>query len=349
MGGVSKLSAAVIAGIVLVAGLPLLFLIPALTDSPPPPQPVTDTSSRSKKSTSVSPVTGTPEIAVPPVEAAPVEAPAAVAAVPPAVVAPVPVPVVVPNPGAPDVMALEQRLSSLGYLVGKVDGRLDGATRYGITAFQKVEGLSRTGVADGATLSRLQTAVTPEPRFTTPPDHIEVDIPRQVVFMVRGGKVTAIVPTSTGTNEPFTSQGRTRRAVTPNGQFQIFFKRNGWRVSPLGRLYRPAYFNGGIALHGSNSVPISPASHGCVRLPMVFADWFLDNAPVGQVVYVYGGPAGDNPQPLLDEPPVGIGDQGRLPASAPVADIAPPPPPAPPVGPAPNPVSGLLGNLLSPG
>jgi peptidoglycan hydrolase-like protein with peptidoglycan-binding domain len=246
------------------------------------------------------------------------------------------------NTAGPEVMALEQRLASLSYLVGKVDGTLDGATKHGITAFQKVEGLPRSGVADPPTLARLQMANVPAPAFNTPPDHIEIDIPRQVIFVVRGGKVANTLPTSTGNNKKFTSEGYTRRAFTPNGQFQIQYKRQGWRKSPLGMLYRPAYFNGGIALHGSRSVPVQPASHGCVRVPMAFADWFADNAsPVGMVVYVYGGPAGENPQPVLNEPglapPLG---QPAAPAAAPV-----PPPPPPPPGPAGGPLDPLLKGL----
>ncbi len=251
-----------------------------------------------------------------------------------------------PNPAGPEALALEQKLSEMGYLVGRVDGVLDGATKHGITAFQKVEGLARNGVADGPTLARLATAQTPPPLFSTPPDHWEVDIPRQVVFMVRGGKVAAISPTSTGNNKMFRSEGYSRRAVTPNGRFQINYKRNGWRNAPLGRLYRPAYFNGGIALHGSTSIPTSPASHGCVRLPMAFADYLLDNAPVGMVVYVHGGPNGENPQPVLDEPP--------LPAPPPPLPVAEPlplpePVPVPPPEPLPAPPPpGLFDNLLVP-
>lgn len=190
----------------------------------------------------------------------------------------------------PGVLMLEQRLANLTYMTGKVDGVFDGATQHAVVAFQKVEGLPRTGQADPATLSRMDGAVPPRPAFTGPPNHLEVDTARQVVFVVRDGLVSATLPTSTGNNKLFRSQGRTRRAVTPDGQFQIGVKMNGWRKSPLGLLYRPSYFNDGIAFHGSRSVPTSPASHGCVRLPMAFADWFYENAsPPGTVVHVYGG------------------------------------------------------------
>jgi hypothetical protein len=239
------------------------------------------------------------------------------------------------------VTVLEQRLSDLKYMVGKVDGSFDANTRHGVIAFQKVEGLSRSGIVDEATSARLAAASTPAPKYSSPANHLEVDIPRQVVFVVRGGAVSAIVPTSTGTNKNFTADGWTRRAITPNGRFTVTRKINGMRISPLGELYKPSYFNGGIAFHGSGSIPTSPASHGCVRLPMGFADWFFNEAaPVGQVVFVHGGPTGPNPQPTIEDAPAPV---ASIPTEAPIVPPAvniPPPvvtmPPKPPPSPEPT-------------
>lgn len=266
-----------------------------------------------------------PQPAPPPPELAAAQPAAQTAA------APAPPPGPVQNANIADV---ENRLVELSYLVGDVDGVMDGALKHGITAFQKVEGLPRTGELDVATLARLDTASRPTPMFSQPPNHFEVDLPRQVVFVVSNGEVLATLPTSTGNNELFTSQGYTRRAVTPNGKYEIDFKRQGWRYAPLGALYRPSYFNGGIAFHGSKSVPTSPASHGCVRLPMQFADWFADRATIGSTVYVYGGPSGENPQPELDP------DPPAQQQAAPVAQAPPEPG---------NQGNNLLGDLLGGG
>ena len=46
-------------------------------------------------------------------------------------------------------------------------------------------------------------------------------------------------------------------------------------------------FHGNFAIHGYSSVPVWPASHGCVRVPMWLADWLYDQSPVGERVYVY--------------------------------------------------------------
>lgn len=294
-------SPGLLVGMALAVLAPLLLVIPAVVESPAAPAASVAGGDRELSILALGSAAGLLAVPVPaPVtpDAVPEPAPAA----PASAVSAVPVSVD-PDLADPGVRALQQKLVDLGYLVGEIDGKLGSSTRHGITAFQKVEGLQRTGDPDAATLARLETATRPTPAFPTPGDHIEVDIPRQVVFLVRGGEVAAVSPTSTGNNKLFTSQGWTRRAVTPNGRYEIFFKRQGWRDAPLGRLYRPAYFNGGIALHGSTSIPTSPASHGCVRLPMAFADFILDNAPVGMVVYVHGGPHGTNPQPELDQDP----------------------------------------------
>ena len=227
----------------------------------------------------------------------------------------------------PAVQQLQQRLTELRYMVGKVDGVFSSTTRHGLIAFQKVEGLERTGIVDAATGERLASATIPAPKYTTPADHLEIDIPRQVVFVVRGGAVAWVLPTSTGNNKLFTNEGWTRRAVTPNGVFKISRKINAMRISPLGELYKPSYFNGGIAFHGNPSVPTGPASHGCVRLPMPFATWFFENvSPIGQTVYVYGGPSGENPQPTIEDAPAPMPTNTEEPLPTP----EPEPPPAPP-------------------
>ena len=205
----------------------------------------------------------------------------------------------------------------------------------GISTSKWSGGVENLGVGLCAEASRVSVGPSAAPVRSNPSTFWNAVIP----CLVAPSKTP-----STGNNKKFTSQGWTRRAVTPNGQFQISYKRNGWRNAPLGRLYRPAYFNGGIALHGSTSIPTSPASHGCVRLPMAFADYILDNAPVGMVVYVHGGPSGENPQPILDEPPLPA-PPAPLPAPIPVPEPVPPPVPDDP-GTVPPGGNGLLQGLL---
>jgi peptidoglycan hydrolase-like protein with peptidoglycan-binding domain len=152
------------------------------------------------------------------------------------------------------VFALQQRLTDLHYWLGTPDGRLGTATKQAVLAFQKAEGLDRDGNPGPATLERLDSATVPQPSSLA--DGVEIDLERQILFVVRGGVVEWVFNTSTGTS----------RTPTPRGEFVVQRQIDGMRHAPLGDLYRPKYFNGGIAVHGSRSIPGYPASHGCARV-----------------------------------------------------------------------------------
>lgn len=200
-----------------------------------------------------------------------------------------------------EVREAEQRLSDLGYWTGPVDGKLDGSTRHALIAFQKVEGRQRTGKLTPVELQALMSATRPKP-VESGFAHVEIDAARQVLFIVdANGTVSKILPVSTGTGKLFTASGWTRRACTPCGRFTIYRKIDGWRRSPLGLLYYPNYIRGGIAIHGNPSVPVQPASHGCIRIPMFAAKEFSEITPIGTVVIIHDGSSPvDDPPPLDD-------------------------------------------------
>lgn len=181
----------------------------------------------------------------------------------------------------------EEILSELGYWITKVDGQSDDSTRQGIIAFQKVEGLKRTGVLDDHVLRSLRLASKPVAKFGGPA-HVEIDVTRQVIFLVDdAGEVTKVLSTSTGNGEKYFSEGKWQKAYTPRGTFKIQRQIRGTRKAPLGSLYNPSYFNGGIAIHGSNSIPVTPASHGCARIPRFADPVFITMVKIGMTVHVY--------------------------------------------------------------
>jgi N-acetylmuramoyl-L-alanine amidase len=183
----------------------------------------------------------------------------------------------------------QQRLLDLGYWIEEADGKWGEASRHGLIAFQKVERRARTGKLTPDELQALRTATRPLPRehgFV----HVEIDLQRQVLFMVDAeGGVSKILPVSTGNGKLFTIEGEIDTAVTPVGRFRVYRKLPGWRKSPLGLLYYPSYIVGGIAIHGNPSVPAQPASHGCIRIPMFAAEEFSNMTPIGTQVIVYDG------------------------------------------------------------
>jgi len=191
----------------------------------------------------------------------------------------------------PAVLALQQRLDALHYWIGTPDGVFAQDTVYAVQAFQKVTGMARTGRATDDVVKAMETATTPAPLVPGgEPNRIEVDIPRQVLFLYEGNSLSKILPVSTGSMERFCSEGYCRIAGTPTGAFKVYRQDSGWNEGPLGSLYNANFIVGGIAIHGATSVPAQPASHGCIRIPMSAAEWFPSKARIGTPVYVTGGP-----------------------------------------------------------
>lgn len=197
-----------------------------------------------------------------------------------------------------DHLAAEQRLADLGYWTGPIDGRWDEASRHALVAFQKVERLKPTGQLTRAHFDLLLATNRPVPRETGAA-HIEVDLVRQVLFVVDdAGAVSKVLPVSTGSGKEFVSEGWARDAITHPGRYKVYLKIPGWRKSELGQLYYPVYFMVGTAFHGYPSVPTKPASHGCVRIPMFAAQEFYEQTSLGTPVLIHKD---DVPIPL---PPV---------------------------------------------
>lgn len=172
---------------------------------------------------------------------------------------------------------MERRLAALSYRPGAIDGVYDAGTTDAVMAFQKVERLERSGKAGDAVQRRLASAVAPSPRKSLTANRVEIDLTRQVLFVVRANAVQWTIPIASG------REGWR----TPTGTFSIQRKLPYWRESYLGLLYKPAYFHGGYAIHGSPSVPPYPASHGCVRVAVGTMDDLYPLLPIGLRVDIY--------------------------------------------------------------
>lgn len=189
----------------------------------------------------------------------------------------------------PEVTKLQHRLQELGYWLGGANGTYDHLTRQAVIAFQGAEGLARDGVAGPPVRDALPRAQRPTP-VSHHANGIEIDLERQILKVVENGQVRWTLHTSSGTGERYTQPDGDRAvAVTPTGDYVIERRVDGWRESDLGRLYRPAYFVGGIAIHGYHDVPPYPASHGCTRVTMEAIDflWAQGYVDVGRPVVVH--------------------------------------------------------------
>jgi len=188
----------------------------------------------------------------------------------------------------PEVMRLQLGLAALGYRPGPPDGYLGAATSSAVLAFEKREGLPRDGIAGPVVLARLAAPTGAGPRPGLPVPRIEVDIARQIAFVV--------VPDAIWTLNVSTGSGRTYEdptthamdvADTPVGVFHVVWLVDGDVQAPLGTLHKPLYFYGGWAVHGAAAVPAYPASHGCVRVSDGDADWLFPIVGVGTAVVLY--------------------------------------------------------------
>jgi peptidoglycan hydrolase-like protein with peptidoglycan-binding domain len=195
------------------------------------------------------------------------------------------------------VKRLQRRLARLGYRPGEADGVYGAETASAVMAFEKHEGLGRDGVAGPQVAARLRDPRGAGPRRKGPRPRIEVDLDRQIAFVVSTKRKVAILNVSTGSGETYeTSGGRTAVAYTPTGRFSVYRKSDEIVEAPLGSLYKPLYFDEGWAVHGAASVPGYPASHGCVRTSEYDEDFVSRRIPKGAAVFVYGTSRGEAEQ-----------------------------------------------------
>jgi lipoprotein-anchoring transpeptidase ErfK/SrfK len=186
-----------------------------------------------------------------------------------------------PGTGVPstETTALQQRLADLGFLpADAVDGRAGPRTTTGVIAFQKWARLGRDGVAGPATQAALAAATRPAPVTAGGPGRrVELLLDRQVVLAIENNAVVRVIHVSSGT----------AATPTPPGSYAVTRKEaRSWSVPFQVWLPYAAYFVGGIAFHEYPSVPVAPASHGCVRQTSFDARWLFDFLSVGTPVRV---------------------------------------------------------------
>jgi lipoprotein-anchoring transpeptidase ErfK/SrfK len=189
------------------------------------------------------------------------------------------------------VKALQQRLASLKYDPGSIDGNFGANTEDAVWAFQEINRVKVTGVIDAATKRALvnpRTYRSNDPRQNG--NRIEVNQALEVLILYKNDKISLISHVSTGGGYWYNCGGGECQAITPNGNYRTDDYMSGWVTVPLGAMYNPVFFISTVyAIHGDTYVPVFPDSHGCVRLPMFIANFFhtLVKTP-GTEVFIYG-------------------------------------------------------------
>ena len=221
-----------------------------------------------------------------------------------------------------DVRRLQERLTELGFQPGPADGQFGSGTQQAVWAFKKLVGNvaweefaerdDQTVVTNDVWQQMFDPSVRFLPRRPGPGTHVEVYLPTQVLAVFRDDEPIFISHISSGElrpdgepatfcetatydtdeygnpyPEPVTKQV-CAEAKSPGGVFRFNRSYDGQRISPLGGMKNPWYFNYGIAIHGARNVPTRPASHGCIRISNSLADVFPDLVERGDRVYVWG-------------------------------------------------------------
>lgn len=189
------------------------------------------------------------------------------------------------------VKKLQKRLRKLNIRPAGVTGRYDANTSQAVMAFQKLRKLPRTGRVDLRTWKAIAAAKkTSGPKWCRAKDRICIDISKQVAFLrTPASSKPYVIPISSGNEQYYTQPRSGARAFanTPRGRYKVWLKKPGMTTGDLGTYYWFSAFHGGWGVHGSNSVPSYPASHGCVRVPRSIEQWVYRNLPTGAYVNVH--------------------------------------------------------------
>jgi hypothetical protein len=212
-----------------------------------------------------------------------------------------------------DVQRVQQRLTDLGFVPGPTDGIFGDETIKSVWAYEKlvlgVESNRPSGQVTPEMWDAMQDPFVIQPRRpNATPNHTEVYLPEQVLAVFQGDVPVLITHMSSGTNEEWCEEvtispgeygnrdgeepivrGECGRSNTPGGVFEFYRQVEGIRDSALGSMWNPVYFNYGIAIHGALNVPLQPASHGCIRIPLNISEGLQDLMDMGDQIFVWDG------------------------------------------------------------
>lgn len=191
------------------------------------------------------------------------------------------------------VVDLQNRLAGGPFDPGPADGKFGTKTIEAVWALSKLADLpvdDGWGPLDEKAWDLLASGAIGQPTQSHTQRWVEVDLSEQLMKVYDPGAPAPVLIShiSSGSGQHWENEGHSGSSITPKGNFSIYKRISGWRESSLdiGRLYNPLYFTGGIALHGALSVPLYPASHGCIRVPMHIADYLPGELPNGTPVDV---------------------------------------------------------------
>jgi hypothetical protein len=173
------------------------------------------------------------------------------------------------------VQLIQGRLALLHFYVPQT-GVYDNGTGLAIDAYHRLLGWGVSQNLGPATVTALLNQVGTFPvRYPSDGKHVEGNLGKQLLALIRGGRVLTIYPISSGKPSTPTVLGR---------GFKVYSRVPGYLPDGM---YFSSFFIGGYAIHGYDPAPDYPASHGCMRVPIVDAISIYRWLNYGDIVDVY--------------------------------------------------------------
>lgn len=172
------------------------------------------------------------------------------------------------------VLGFKKAMRKLGYIANS--GRcFGGKTARGVLAYRKVNDMARSmragkGLVKKAFAGRGGYNV----RHPGAGRHVEAPLGKQVLVFANGDKPYAIYPISSGKSS----------TPTVTGHFEFIRTEPGYNSHGM---YYSWYFYGGYAVHGYESVPDYPASHGCLRTFIADQPEIYERINYGEDIFVF--------------------------------------------------------------
>ena len=172
------------------------------------------------------------------------------------------------------VVGFKKAMRKMGYISNS--GRcFGGKTARGVLAYRKVNGMTRSSRAGRGLVKKVFAGRGGyEVRHPGAGQHLEAPLSKQVLVFAKGGRPYAIYPISSGTSS----------TPTVTGHFSFIRTEPGYNSHGM---YYSWYFYGGYAVHGYESVPDYPASHGCLRTFIADQPEIYERINYGESIFVF--------------------------------------------------------------
>jgi hypothetical protein len=174
----------------------------------------------------------------------------------------------------PVVVAFKKAMRKMGYIAN--DGScFGGKTARGVLAYRKLNDMARSMRAGKGLVKRVFAGRGGyHVRHPGAGRHVEAPLSKQVLVFAKDDKAYAIYPISSGKSS----------TPTVTGHFRFIRTEPGYNSHGM---YYSWYFYGGYAVHGYESVPDYPASHGCLRTFIADQPEIYNRIEFGESIFIW--------------------------------------------------------------